>query len=80
MREAPEPIRSDFEQLREGFLKLVGEIERVTLENRRLATVNLDAIRGTLGLLAGQDDATSYDAEGKVARAESGPTRLDRVL
>ncbi len=79
-RMAPEPLRPAFSEHRAGFMGLVDEIERVTLENRRLAAVNLEAIRGTLGLAAGAPDVAAYDAGGRPAPAGADPTSVDRVI
>lgn len=78
--EAPEEVRYLFEDHRAGFLELVGDIERVTLDNRRLATVNLDAIRGTLGIVAGSATGSLYDAGGRPDAGVADPAMLDRAL
>jgi flagellar biosynthesis/type III secretory pathway chaperone len=68
-----------FQELREGFLRLVNEIERITLENRRLAAVNIDSIRGTLDMLGGQRSNT-YDATGRAESRERLPMKIDEVM
>ncbi len=50
---APESLRPTFEDHCMVFMELVGEIEILTRENRRLATVTLDGIQGTLGFTLG---------------------------
>jgi hypothetical protein len=59
-----------------GFMGLVNEIEALTRENRRLATVALDGIQGTLGFAGGD----IYDAAGKATRTPDHPLRVNRVL
>ncbi len=78
-RTAPEPLRPAFSEHRAGFMSLVDEIERVTLENRRLAALNLETIRGTLGLAAGDRDVSGY-AGGRPDPVAAGPTSLDQVI
>lgn len=78
--EAPELLRPSFAEHRRGFLELVAEIERVTRENRKLAAVNLDSIRGTLGIVGGEAVPTAYDSGGRPATAGSDPTHLDRAI
>ena len=58
---APDTLRATFEDHRIVFQELVGEIEVLTKENRRLATVALDGIQGTLGFAGGH----IYDAAGR---------------
>ncbi len=64
---APEPLRAAFADHHDGLLELVNQIERVTMENRRLATVNLDAIKDTLGIATGTDPSGTYDGMGRRA-------------
>ena len=73
---APADLRPAFADHRLGFLELVGEIEDLTRENRRLATVSLDGIRGTLGLV----DGLTYDRAGRSSAAPGRPTTIDRVI
>jgi uncharacterized protein YunC (DUF1805 family) len=68
-----------FQEHREGFLRLVNEIERITLENRRLAAVNIDSIRGTLDMLGGQQ-SNIYDASGRAESRERLPMKIDEVM
>ena len=77
---APEPLRSAFADHRDGFMELVNDIERVTLENRRLASVNLDAIRDTLGIAATPDHGGTYDGTGRRAETGHHAARLDRAI
>ncbi|HHC08780.1 MAG TPA: flagellar protein FlgN [Actinobacteria bacterium] len=81
--EAPEELRSVFEDHRARFLELTGEIEAVTRENRRLATLGLGGIRATFGMLEGPTTApTRYDAAGRPRedRLPVPPARIDEVL
>jgi hypothetical protein len=73
---APDSLRSIFEDHRDTFMGLVNEIEALTRENRRLATVALDGIQGTLGFAGGD----IYDAAGKATRTPDHPLRVNRVL
>ena len=73
---APEELRPTFEDHRKVFMQLVGEIEILTRENRRLATVALDGIQGTLGFAGGD----IYDADGRATRTPDHPVRVNRVL
>lgn len=73
---APDSLRATFEDHRTAFMDLVGEIEILTKENRRLATVGLDGIQGTLGFAGGD----IYDAAGRATRTPDHPIRVDRVL
>jgi hypothetical protein len=73
---APENLRATFEDHRVVFHNLVGEIEVLTKENRRLATVGLDGIQGTLGFAGGD----IYDAAGRATRTPDQPVRVNRVL
>lgn len=73
---APESLRAIFEDHKATFMSLVNEIEVLTRENRRLATVALDGIQGTLGFAGGD----IYDAAGRATRTPDLPIRVDRVL
>ncbi len=73
---APDSLRAIFEDHRAVFMHLVGEIEMLTNENRRLATVALDGIQGTLGFAGGE----IYDAAGRATRTPDQPLRVNRVL
>lgn len=73
---APDSLRATFEDHRVTFQQLVGEIEVLTKENRRLATVGLDGIQGTLGFAGGD----IYDAAGRATRTPDHPVKVNRVL
>jgi hypothetical protein len=73
---APDSLRATFEDHRVTFQQLVGEIEVLTKENRRLATVALDGIRGTLGFAGGD----IYDAAGRATRTPDQHVKVNRVL
>jgi len=73
---APDSLRAAFEDHRATFLGLVNEIEILTRENRRLATVALDGIQGTLGFAGGD----IYDSAGKAIRTPDHPMRVNRIL
>ena len=73
---APEALRPTFEDHQAVFMNLVNEIEMLTKENRRLATVALDGIQGTLGFAGGD----IYDAAGRATRTPDHPVRVNRVL
>jgi hypothetical protein len=73
---APASLKATFEDHRTVFHQLVGEIEILTKENRRLATVGLDGIQGTLGFAGGE----IYDAAGRATRTPDHPVRVNRVL
>jgi hypothetical protein len=73
---APDSLRPVFEDHKTKFMSLVNEIEVLTRENRRLAKVALDGIRGTLGFAGGD----IYDAAGKAMRTPDHPLRVDQVL
>ena len=78
---APEPYRTMFEQHRDHFHQLAGEIEQVTLDNRRLASLALRNITDTLGAIIGQPSLSVYTATGTSRDAvEHRPTRIDEVL
>lgn len=64
-RKAPEPARLIFEEHRQAFRQLVGEVEETSLENRRLATSALADIQGTLDALMGAPAASTYGASGR---------------
>lgn len=77
----PEPYRTMFEQHRDHFHRLAGEIEQVTLDNRRLASLALRNITDTLGAIIGQPALSVYTATGASHDAvEYRPTRIDEVL
>lgn len=73
---SPDSLRATFEDHQTTFMNLVNEIEVLTRENRRLATVALDGIQGTLGFAGGD----IYDSAGKATRTPDHPLRVDRIL
>lgn len=76
VEEAPDLLRGTFEDHREAFQELVAEIELLTRENRRLATVGLDGIQGTLGFAGGD----IYDSSGRATRTPDHPISVNRVI
>lgn len=74
---APEELRTDFADHHAGFMALVSEIESLTRENRRLATVSLDEIRTSFGLA----ESGTYDAAGR-RRLENAdqPSSVNRII
>lgn len=78
---APEPFSTMFQQHREHFLQLTTEIEQVTLENRRLASLAVQNLTDTLNALLGQPGLAVYTPRG-VRREEPGRLvhRVDEVL
>jgi hypothetical protein len=76
VEKAPESLRATFEDHRVVFQELVNEIEVLTRENRRLATVGLDGIQGTLGFAGGD----IYDSAGRATRTPDHPIKVNRVL
>lgn len=76
VEKAPDSLRATFEDHRMVFQELVDEIEVLTRENRRLATVGLDGIQGTLGFAGGD----IYDSAGRATRTPDQPIRVNRVL
>ena len=78
---APEPYGARFRDHRYAFMDLTSEIERLSADNQRLATANLDVIKGTLDLLYDvTEQSDTYDAKGHRSDAARGPLRLDRSL
>ena len=73
---APAALRDDFAEHRNGFMELVNEIENLTRENRRLASVSLEDLRDTLGL----PENLTYDAAGRRGPVSQRPTTIDRIL
>ena len=72
----PAALRDDFDDHRTGFMELVNEIESLTRENRRLAAVNLDDLRETLGLSAN----LTYNAAGRRGSEPPRSGSIDRIL
>ena len=78
---APDEVSLDFEDHQETFMQLVAEIEQLTQDNRKLATVGLDGIRETLRLVGGVDPGErTYDAIGRPQVSSVRPTKIDEVL
>ncbi len=75
-KHAPPALREDFAEHRTGFMELVNEIETLTRENRRLASVSLEDLRDTLGL----PENITYDAAGRRGPTSQRPTTIDRIL
>jgi len=73
---ASDALRPIFEDHRAKFMELVNEIEVLTKENRRLASVALDGNQGTLGFAGGD----IYGAAGRATRTPDHPVRVNRVL
>jgi hypothetical protein len=73
---APDSLRATFEDHKTTFMNLVNEIEVLTRENRRLASVALDGIQGTLGFAGGD----IYDSAGKATRTPDHPLRVNRII
>lgn len=81
---APEDLRGVFADRRDEFMVLANEIEAITTDNRRLATVGLDGIAGTLQLAAGvagiSPGVQSYTSEDRIRTSNHRPTRVDQAL
>lgn len=75
---SPEPYHSAFAEHRTEFMSLVDEVERVTRENRRLASAGLTRVQAALSGLV--EDASTYSAAGRVERALSRPVSHDEVV
>ena len=73
---APEPYRTMLDHHRNHFLRLTTEIEQVTLENRRLASIAVQNLTDTLGTLLGRPQNATYDAMGHAVGA--GTARAER--
>jgi hypothetical protein len=80
---ASEPYKTIFNEHREGFLRLTGEIEEVALENRRLASASLADIQSSLDTLMGtapEQSPPTYDDKGRRRADPTTPRRLDAAL
>ena len=74
---APRELAADFQDHHQGFMALVNEIESLTQENRRLANVSLEDIRGSFGL----ETSGTYDAAGRPRAGGDGRSAsINRVL
>ncbi|MFW5933941.1 MAG: hypothetical protein ACOCT8_04335, partial [Actinomycetota bacterium] len=71
-----------FSEHRDAFQRLAAEIEDLAGQNRALAANELDAVRGTIDLLTGEDRSTTatYDAHGQLDTAERVGSVLREVL
>ncbi len=78
---SPEPYSTIFRRHREAISELAVEIEQLTLENRRLATVAARNVSDTLDAIIGAAPVTTYTAVGGTSDrpAVLRPT-LDEVL
>ncbi len=80
-RRAPVPLGHQFREHLAAFQELADEVEAITAHNRALARANIGEVRHALGLLAGtSDDATVYDASGRLGPATPVGDRLREVL
>lgn len=79
--EGPESARPRLQDLRYAFMDLTKEVEQLTQENQRLASANLESIRGTLNMLHRvTEDPGIYDASGRRSEIAKAPMRWDRAL
>ncbi len=72
----PELLRSQLEDHQAWLTEVITEIETVTRDNRRLAVVGLDAVRGSLGLA----EALTYGADGFRQRSDRPDSHMERAL
>lgn len=78
---APEPYRTMFEQHHDHFQRLTAEIEQVTLDNRRLASLAVQNLTDTLGAMLGAPTFATYTATGTSASPIGmRPSRIDEAL
>lgn len=77
---APEPAATMFREHREGFRKLVEEIEEVAAENRRVAAAAAEHVRENLDALVGAEVGDTYDPSGRRGVVVPPPARVDREL
>lgn len=75
---AQEPWASMFDDHHGAFLALARDIDQAALDNRRLASAGLSALRRSMSELAGPTPET-YDAAGRTITTRD-PVRVDRVL
>lgn len=78
--EAPEPMRSVFDDHHRGFNELSVEIEETAAENRRLASGALNSIQAAIEALTGPATTATYDAAGRTRGGTVAPTQWDQVL
>lgn len=75
---APEPYRQALVEHRQTFMSLVDQVEKVTRENRKLATEGLSRVQDALsGLVA---DPSTYSPDGRVERLMTRPVTHDQVV
>lgn len=78
---SPEPYSTIFRRHRDAISELATEIEQLTLENRRLATVAARNVSDTLDAIIGSAPVTTYTAVGRTSDRQSVlQTTLDEVL
>ncbi len=78
---SPEPYSTIFRRHREAISDLATEIEQLTLENRRLATVAARNVSDTLDAIIGSSPVTTYTSVGRTRdRSAVLQTTLDEVL
>jgi hypothetical protein len=78
---APEPYGLILSEHRRHFLAVTGEIERLTQENRRLASQGVASLRETLGALIGPAGAPDlYTPAGFATAPSAPPLRVDEVM
>lgn len=75
---APEPYRTAFSEHRRTFMSLVDQVEKVTRDNRRLATEGLARVQAALSGLV--EDASTYSPEGRVEKLVTRPVTHDKVI
>lgn len=76
--ESPEPYGTAFGDHRDQFMTLVDQVEEVTKENRRLASLGLNRVQETISGLV--EDAATYSAEGRVRKFVARPMSHDEVV
>lgn len=75
---APEPFQSAFADHRSEFMSLVDEVERMTRENRRLASAGLNRVQAAISGMV--EDASTYSPDGRVEQFLSRPVSHDEVV
>lgn len=75
---APDPFRAAFAEHRRNFMSLVDQVEKVTRDNRRLATEGLGRVQAALSGLV--EDASTYSPEGRVEKFVARPVSHDQVV
>lgn len=77
-KHAPDPWRAAFAEHRQVFMSLVDEVEKVTRDNRRLASEGLGRVHAALSGLV--EDASTYSPEGQVEKFVARPVSYDQVV